>query len=466
MRAFRWRTVRTTLGFACLALWVAAGCGPESSGGDGEHVRTLRGLTRCSVRLPGYYYIGVTLPFTGSLAAKARSRELATMLALDEINAAGGVGPERRTIGLVSCDTKKEPAVAAAAVEELAQAAPVRISAIVGPATSSCTLAAAKTARSGRIAIVSPSATSAAITALDAELAPAPDFVYRTATSDAFQGKILAAIAKREGHRDVLVIHRDDDYGRGLRDEFRGCFTDALCYPDALAPSEEDAPATALGYDEASIGYDEATLDADALAREAMAAEPDAVLLISYVADGAAILKAASNLGWKPAWLLSDGVKDPDLIREVGVPGWLDGTIGTTPSYLEGGDYDTFVASYRSAWGKTEQPLNFSANAYDAAYLIAIAMALSGDPEDGAAVEAQLRATAGGTEVHPQEWTLVRRQLDAGAQKLNYEGASGPVDFPSAGDVHGNVEEWGIHAGEIVSQGCWTQEIAPCGSEE
>ena len=166
---------------------VAAGAGCESDAAGPSAGRPVTGLVRCSVRLPGHLYIGLALPFTGSLAAKARSREFAVMQALTEINAGGGIRGD--SLGLVSCDTRKEPATAAEVVDELAGASP--LTGIVGPATSSCTIGAAQRARAGGIVMISPSATSPAITTLDDD-----GYVFRTAMSDDVQGLILARIAK------------------------------------------------------------------------------------------------------------------------------------------------------------------------------------------------------------------------------------------------------------------------------
>jgi ABC-type branched-subunit amino acid transport system substrate-binding protein len=410
-------------GVGALALLLALmSCdGAQTEGTPGE-VRAITGLSRCTVVEEGYYYMSVALPFTGSLAQKATSRERAVRLALDEINAAGGIGG--RAIGLVTCDTRKEASVAAQVVRELGEVAPGP--AVIGPATSSCTLAAAPEAVAARLVLVSPSATSAEITDLEDE-----GFVSRTAMSDAFQGVALAHLAHDEAMTRVYVVYRQDAYGEGLKDVFVGEFE-------------------GLGGQTEVLGYDEVHLDAAAVAAAIDAFAPDTVLLISFVDDGAAIIKAVLNAGTQAAWLLTDGTKDPGLLEKVGDPSALEGALGTIPSVPEGDTYARFAETYQSAWGA--EPLGFSANAYDAAWLVASAMALASDPDDGAEVRDRLGATSTGAQVTVGDWSAVLDRLPDG--QLDIQGASGPVDLDANGDVLTKVEVWQVQGGSITTVGC------------
>jgi len=410
---------------------LGASCGPGEDGENGNGGRTPTGLDVCSVKLDGWYYLGLAMPCTGSLAEKAASRELAVLLAINEINEAGGV--HGKLLGLVSCDTQKDPTVALQRVQELVGVP--EVVGVIGPATSSSTLEAAPAAIAEETVLVSPSATSPEITGLDDD-----GCIFRTAMSDAFQGVALAAICAERGYEDVLVVHRDDAYGSGLKGVF-------------LANLQPEISADA-------VAYDVALLDPAAVVAAVEAGEPDVVLLISYVDDGSAIIKSVLDAGLDPEWLLTDGNKSPDLLEKIGGADRIEGATGTYPGVPAGPDYEAYHAAYEVAWN--QEPLGFSANAYDAAWLLALATALSDDPEDRAAVRDMMASTflEDGPEVGPGDWAEVLASPDADG--FNYNGASGDVDFSPEGDVFSPMEEWQVVDGEIVTAGCWDRTGKHC----
>ena len=93
----------------------------------------------------------------------------------------------------------------------------------------------------------------------------------------------------------------------------------------------------------------------------------------------------------------------------------------------------------------------FVAQAYDAAYVAALAIQKAGRA-DRAAIRAALREVANppGEVVGPGEWAKARALIAQGAA-INYEGASGPVDFNEAGDAQGRIEVWEIRDGRIAT---------------
>jgi branched-chain amino acid transport system substrate-binding protein len=93
----------------------------------------------------------------------------------------------------------------------------------------------------------------------------------------------------------------------------------------------------------------------------------------------------------------------------------------------------------------------FVAQAYDAAYVVALAIQAAGSA-DRAAIRGALRtvANAPGEVVGPGEWARARQLLGAGT-KVNYEGASGPVEFNATGDAQGRIEHWTVREGRVTS---------------
>ena len=184
------------------------------------------------------------------------------------------------------------------------------------------------------------------------------------------------------------------------------------------------------------------------------------MVLISYVDDGSAIIKSVLDEELEPEWLLTDGNKSPDLLEKIGGADRLEGATGTCPGVPAGAEFDAFRDAFLTAWG--QEPLSFSANAYDAVWLTALAMTLSQDIEDGAMVRDRMASTwdAAGPVVGPGDWDLVL--TSSNATGFDYRGASGDVDFTSEGDVFADVEEWRVEGGEIVSAGCWDRNGEPC----
>ena len=410
----------------------------DNGNGNGEDgTRSVTGLAACTLRLPGYHFIGYALKGTSEKAELVRK---AVILALTEINEAGGIAGH--PVGLVECDTEGNPAVAVEVIIELGTAAP--LSGIGGSGASSTMVAVLEAAIAGARPLLSPAATSPEITGLQDD-----GYLFRTAVSDDFQGNILARIAIREGIERVTIIFVKNSWGEGLREVFDARFGEVW---------ETVGGGTA---ETQHLGYTTETLDAEGLVGQARAWAPDAVLLIAQEDEGAALVKAAANAGWQPRWLLTDGVKSPNLVEKVGAPDALEGALGTAPAAPLGAEYETFEAAFQTAWG--EAPFTFSATGYDAAYLLVTAMALAADPDDGSLVRDALAVTSGGdTTFGPGEWATAAAAIAAGATALDYRGASGDVDFDGNGDVQGNIEEWAIRDGGFVTEGCWTPAGDPC----
>lgn len=418
-----------------LCVWVALasacdGGGSGTDGGTPSETRMVSGLSTCRVALPGYHYLGASLPVTGPLPV-GEGMEQAILTALTNINANGGI--DGRSVGLVTCDSACDGTRAVAALTELANASP--ISGVVGCGCSGETIPASAIAIEEGLVMVSPSSTSPAITDLADE-----GWINRTAPSDALQGKIMAAIADREGLTNVFVLNRDDPYGNGLRSVFIENF-------EFLGGS-----ADFLAYDEEAPGF------ADSAMTAAAAATPDGVFMISFTTDGAALAQTAISRAFDPrAWMFPDGLRDTSFVEAVGDDAFLEGALGTIPASPTGANFATFTARYTALWGEAPGP--FGANAYDAAMLITIAMAL-GEADDRVSVRDNLRNTSTGTVVNPEQWDVFLGAASAGM--VNYEGAAGPVDLDANGDTVSNVEEWTIRAGAFETVGCWTPDATPC----
>jgi ABC-type branched-subunit amino acid transport system substrate-binding protein len=380
--------------------------------------------------MKGHHYLGVVVTDDTAQADTGPAVEDAIQLALVEINDSGGI--DGKLTGMIRCNAGSDATATAASIEELAKVAP--LSAIIGPSTSSGTIASAPIVSAAGIPLVSPSATSPAVTTLDDH-----DFVFRTIVSDTLQGEAAAAIVKREKWKKPIVVHYDDAYGRGLE----------AAFANALGSAPPSFP-----YLDDKAGY------ADAVVAKAKASGADAVFLISFLDDGIAVVKAAKAAGFSPKWVFAESLQDELFLSGVKDDAYLEGAHGTAPAPASGPAYDAFESSWRFAQGV--RPKIYTPNAYDATYLLAAGMKLSGAPDDPRAVRDGLRRTSGGSATFgPGEWPKLVAAAGAGTT-VDYQGASGPVDFDAHGDVQSNISEWTIHDGKLETVGCFAAGGVAC----
>jgi branched-chain amino acid transport system substrate-binding protein len=89
--------------------------------------------------------------------------------------------------------------------------------AVVGEVCSAATVAAAGVSSSSKIPLISPAATSPALSG--------EDLFFRTVPSDRFQGQAAANLLIRKGYRNVAMVYEDAAYGYGLAFNFMASFT-------------------------------------------------------------------------------------------------------------------------------------------------------------------------------------------------------------------------------------------------
>ena len=153
--------------------------------------------------------IGVISPNTGALAAYGTGIVMGADLAVEEINAAGGI--LGREVQLIKTDDQSDPTECLNSFNSLVAKG---IGLIVGSATSGCTSAITDAANEEEVCILSPTATADSITTED-------DFIFRACDADSFQGAIAAAYAKQAGFDRVGIVYcAADVYSKGLFDSF------------------------------------------------------------------------------------------------------------------------------------------------------------------------------------------------------------------------------------------------------
>jgi ABC-type branched-subunit amino acid transport system substrate-binding protein len=371
--------------------------------------------------------IGALFPFTGDLSDFGPAFLEAAELAVNEINAGGGVNGQ--PIELVQGDSATSPQQA---VEEARRLIELEgVPAIVGPAGSGEALPTVESvAGPAGVVVISPSATSPALT-----VANDNDFFFRTTISDAAQGVVMADVANEQGFGSACVLFVNNAYGQGLSDAFAARFTELGGTVLAQVPHEQE---------QASYASELATCTEGG---------PDVLIAIAYPESGRIFLRELVEAGDPPAIIFSDGLKSPDLFEELG---WdvFEGSMGTSAGSPATDTASAFEEAWQAAYGELPA-YPYLRETYDAIYLIALA-AEQADSVDAAAIRDALRDVASdpGTAVSPgtEGWQAAAEAITAG-DELNYEGAIGPVDLDENGDVSkGTIVIWTVQGGEVVDE--------------
>ena len=230
----------------------------------------------------GVLTIGSLLPETGSLAFLGPPEFAGVQYAIDEINQAGGVlgQPVAYNQG-DSGDTSTDTATVTSTrlISE-------GVDAIIGAASSSVTLTVIDAITTAGVTMFSPANTSVALSTYDDK-----GLYFRNAPPDILQGALLANLIQEDGNASVFILNLDDAYGNGLSDTVESVLT--------------DAGVEVLGH----IAYDPTAASFDAEVAEVVAADPDAVVAITFD-EGSKILRTAVELGIGPTaknWYGSDG---------------------------------------------------------------------------------------------------------------------------------------------------------------
>jgi len=337
--------------------------------------------------------LGCILSTSGALAAMGSKMTDAVRLAVDEINAAGGINGKK--IKLFVEDDATDAATCLQGVKKLVEVNNVRL--IIGGMTSGAAKTVGPYVSERKVLLVSPSATSPELTGQ-----PWRDFVFRTCPSDAFQGKIMAQVAVESGLKKVVILAMDNPYGVGL----------ANVAKDSLAGKAEVL---------AVIKYDPAKLDYRTELTQIKSLKPDGVLHVGYNDDGRVVYQQALDLGLdKIKWIGCDGLYGSGMFQTEACARFMAAAVvGTRPAAPEGGKYEEFRAAYKAKYGA--EPEVFCDTVYDAAKLIAAAVERAGTDDPVKVREALLE------------------------MGKNYQGASGTISFDEQGDrVSGIYELWKV----------------------
>lgn len=340
----RFRALAAAAAFAAFAAPFAAAGGAGDQGG-------------------GTFTIGGIFPLSGEVAVYGVDCRNGIELAIEEINAAGGVNGVM--LSLIAEDDEGNPETTVNAYRKLVTRN--RVNVIIGSLTSGCTIAAASLAQSQRVLLIAPAATAVPVTEVG-------DFIFRACFIDPFQGTVGGRfVTESLGLKRTAVLYDiSNDYSVGLYESFR----------DAV----EAAGGTVV-----AESYSTGDRDFYAQITTIKSANPEVVYLPDYYGTVALVARQLRN----------SGVDTP----LVGADGW-DGIVDNAGDEMLNGFYSNhyavdsidpkvqgFVSAYETRYGA--RPTGFGALGYDCVYMLRDALLKVDDLSDSAAIRDAFRATDG-----------------------------------------------------------------------
>ncbi|MDD4856763.1 MAG: ABC transporter substrate-binding protein [Candidatus Krumholzibacteria bacterium] len=307
--------------------------------------------------------IGEYSAMTGTTATFGQSTHRGLMMAVDEINAAGGVLGKK--IHLLTEDTQSRPEEAATAVTKLITRD--RVKAVIGEVSSSRSLAAAPICQANGVPMVSNASTNPEVTKKG-------DYIFRVCYIDPFQGEVMARFAfSTLGIRKAAILKDiKNDYSVGLAQYFEETFQK-------------------LGGEIiATQAYSEGDIDFKAQLTALKATEPEAVIVPGYYTEAALIVKQARELNMTMPFVGGDGWDSAKLVEIGGAS--MNNTYYSTAYSADDPDsvVQNFVHKYTARYD--DKPDAFAALGYDAGLILFDAVKRAGSTE-GAKIRDALTAT-------------------------------------------------------------------------
>jgi branched-chain amino acid transport system substrate-binding protein len=332
-------------GFAGILVAVAAiaGCTKSSAGGAEKGADTI--------------LIGEVGSLTGSEATFGKSTQSGIQMAIDEVNAAGGVlmNGQRRKVAVRAYDDQGKPEEAANAVTRLINQD--RVVAILGEVASTNSLAMAPIAQAAGIPMVTPSSTNPKVTEVG-------DHIFRVCFIDPFQGAVMAKFARETLKLDKVAVLKDNksDYSLGLSQVFIDNF--------------QKLGGTIVGEEAYSKGDSDFRGQLTTLKGKA----PQAIYVPGYYTDVGVVARQAKELGLNAPLLGGDGWESEKLYELGGDA--LEGSYFSNHYSTDDPNprVQEFIKNYKAKYNG-KMPDSLGALSYDAAMVVIRAMERAGTTE-------------------------------------------------------------------------------------
>ena len=350
-------------------------------------------------RLKGEVFVYVAAPLSGWQADGGQTVVGGVRLMADRINRAGGLLGYH--VNVVALDDEADSDVAVSVAEQIKAALQEgkKVIGVVGHYNSGQTLAAMEVYKDLPLIIVTPTASDVSITR------KGYSNFFRVNATDAAQAPVDARfLVEKLGARRIVVVHANNEYGRGLRDQMRSALKTLSLEPLAV-----------IEIPEAATSQSKAVAQIKEL-------QPDAIFLAGYETEGYVLLPELREAGITVPFMASDGC----FLYE-----FIDGSgPAAEGAYVSGITPDPKVVAYKRWWAdyqqiETRNPGTYSVAGYSAMDVIA----------------------AGVRQANSFDAKLVEKAL----RSLKLQTLVGSVQFDSSGDLEEQkVYVFQVKDGEFV----------------
>ncbi len=342
--------------------------------------------------------IGSAAPLTGEIAHLGKDNENGVRMAVDDINAAGGVkvGDKTYHLEMVGEDDKADPREGTLAAQKLVDEGVI---AVVGHLNSGTSIPASRIYADANIVQVSPSATNPKYTEQGFKT------TYRVVANDNQQGSVLANYAAVDMKaRRVAIVDDRTQYGQGLADVF-----------------ERVAKDKGLQVVDREFTTNKAS-DFNAILTKIRATKPDLVMFGGMDSTAAPMARQMKELGINAPMLAGDGSCSPEFIKIAGDAASLMTCSVAGESITKMAKGEDFLRRYKAKFGTDTQL--YSPYSYDAVFAIVDAIKRAGKPDRAAVVA-----------VMPQ---------------TSIDGLSGHIEFDARGDLkNGAISLYHVKDGKL-----------------
>src|SRR5436305_242870 len=297
----------------------------------------------------GDILVGEFGSLTGPQATFGQSTHNGIMMAVDEVNAAGGINGRKIKV-LTEDDQSKQEEAANAVTKLISQN---NVIAILGEVASSASIAAAPICQANKVPMITPSSTNDEVTRKG-------DYIFRICFTDSYQGEYQAVFAdgwcttNNKPKSVAILTDIKSDYSQGLAKVFTakfGALGGKIVGTQSYANGDSDFPSQLTAI---------------------KATNPSIIFVPGYYTDIGQIAIQARDLGITAPLLGGDGWESPLLIKIGGKA--LEGSFYTNHYFYADPSpvVSSFVQKYKERFGQT--PDSLAALGYDAMKTLADAM--------------------------------------------------------------------------------------------
>lgn len=343
--------------------------------------------------------LGSIFPITGTNSAYGGGHQQAFNLAVEEINGSGGVLGGRE-INPINRDTEGSPSRAAQKFRTMINQE--GIVGLVGPYSSGIGTTLAPIARDNQVMEVSNGNTSPALATAGVNESNGVKYYGRTSPNDVQQALVMARVLNQSIEAETAsFLYVDNPYGQGLA--------------EAASESFEGETLNMVGYSQQTSDYT-STLDS------VFDGDPDAVGAVMYPGGGRTILQQWNQGGYGGEWVGAEAILSPQLLSDLS--DIVEGMYITSPQTANS-------ETFQENMGGTSNITQFAPHAYDATYLMGLAMESAGEAS-GTGIAENIRSVSrpndGDTAVSVAEFQAGKDAI-ANGDGVDYNGASGSVDL-------------------------------------